>query len=53
MSFFVGWLKNFRHYKVSDKKIPKCMTYVVHPGLGFVALPVSKQEASRCKFLYE
>ena len=31
--YFVRWLKKFRHYKVFDKKIPGCMTYVVHPVL--------------------
>jgi hypothetical protein len=25
------WLNNFCHYKVFNKKIPGCMTYVVHP----------------------
>ena len=29
--YFVRWFKHFRHYKDFDKKIPGCMTYVVHP----------------------
>jgi hypothetical protein len=26
-------VEKFRHYKVFNKKIPGCMTYVVHPDL--------------------